>query len=116
MLDVRSDEPEYSFLWDKETKAVNQHGNLIDLVNEDSELHCQSLNINNDPGIGDNPNRYKQHGFFLNADNCIGCHACEAACSEKNDNPAHIAFRAPTPTTSASIFPWPATTAMTRCV
>jgi len=93
MLDVRSDEPEYSFLWDKETKAVNQHGNLIDLVNEDSELHCQSLNINNDPSIGDNPNRYKQHGFFLNADNCIGCHACEAACSEKNDNPAHIAFR-----------------------
>lgn len=93
MLDVRSDEPEYSFLWDKETKAVNQHGNLIDLIDEDSELHCQSLNINGDPGIGDNPNRYKQHGFFLNADNCIGCHACEAACSEKNDNPAHIAFR-----------------------
>ncbi|MFK5949279.1 MAG: dimethyl sulfoxide reductase anchor subunit, partial [Methylococcales bacterium] len=26
-------------------------------------------------------------------DNCIGCHACEAACSEKNDTPAHISFR-----------------------
>ena len=24
---------------------------------------------------------------------CIGCHACEAACSEKNENPGHIAFR-----------------------
>ncbi len=41
----------------------------------------------------DNPNRYKQHGFYFNADNCIACHACEAACSEKNDLPAHIAFR-----------------------
>ena len=35
----------------------------------------------------------QQHGFYFNADNCIACHACEAACSEKNDNPAHIAFR-----------------------
>ncbi|MCF6200345.1 MAG: dimethyl sulfoxide reductase anchor subunit, partial [Hyphomicrobiaceae bacterium] len=33
------------------------------------------------------------HGFFFTADNCIGCHACEAACSEKNDTPSHIAFR-----------------------
>lgn len=37
--------------------------------------------------------RLKQHGFHFNADNCIACHACEAACSEKNDNPPHIAFR-----------------------
>ncbi len=41
-----------------------------------------------------NPNRYKQHGFYFTADNCIACHACEAACSEKNDLPAHLAFRA----------------------
>ena len=32
-------------------------------------------------------------GFHLNADNCIGCHSCEAACSEKNNLPAHIAWR-----------------------
>ncbi|HVL01295.1 MAG TPA: DmsC/YnfH family molybdoenzyme membrane anchor subunit, partial [Dongiaceae bacterium] len=49
--------------------------------------------INENPAVGENPNRYKQHGFHFTADNCIGCHACEAACSEKNGNPAHISFR-----------------------
>ncbi len=93
MFKVRSDEPEYAFLWDKETKSESRYGTKIELTSEDSELRCKSLNINQDDGIGDNPNRYKQHGFYFNADNCIGCHACEAACSEKNDNPAHIAFR-----------------------
>lgn len=93
MIEIRSDEPEYAFLWDKETQAKNRYGKDIELTAAGSELRDQSLNINNDSGIGDNPNRYKQHGFFLNADNCIGCHACESACSEKNDNPAHIAFR-----------------------
>jgi len=93
MFEVRSDEPKYAFLWDKETKKKNQYGNPIDLTEEGDDLHGVSLNINGDCNIGDNPNRYKQHGFYLNADNCIGCHACEAACSEKNDNPAHIAFR-----------------------
>ncbi len=93
MFNVRSDEPKYAFLWDKETKETNRYGKPIDLAKEGDELHGVSLNINGDCSIGDNPNRYKQHGFYLNADNCIGCHACEAACSEKNDNPAHIAFR-----------------------
>ena len=93
MFKVRSDEPEYAFLWDKETKKETRYGAKIELTNLDSDLREESLKINNDDGIGENPNRYKQHGFFLNADNCIGCHACEAACSEKNDNPAHIAFR-----------------------
>lgn len=93
MFNVRSDEPKYAFLWDKETQQQNRYGQDIELTTEDSPLRNVSLNINEDDGIGENPNRYKQHGFHFNADNCIGCHACEAACSEKNDNPAHIAFR-----------------------
>jgi len=93
MIKVRSDEPKYAHLWDKETKAKNRYGKDIELTEEGDERRDKSLNINGDEGIGENPNRNKQHGFFLNADNCIGCHACEAACSEKNDNPAHIAFR-----------------------
>lgn len=93
MFEVRSDEPKYAFLWDKETKAKNQYGDSIELTSDTGDLHGVSLNINNDAAVGENPNRYKQHGFYLNADNCIGCHACEAACSEKNDNPAHISFR-----------------------
>jgi len=93
MIKVRSDEPKYAYLWDKETKDKNRYGKDIELTKEGDERREKSLNINGDDGIGENPNRNKQHGFFLNADNCIGCHACEAACSEKNDNPAHIAFR-----------------------
>ena len=93
MFEVRSDEPKYAFLWDKETRAQNVYGMPIDTVPEGDQLREQSLNINGDDDIGENPNRYKQHGFFFTADNCIACHACEAACSEKNDNPGHIAFR-----------------------
>lgn len=90
---LRDDEPAYAYLWDKDARATNRYGNLIELVAADSELRGASLQINGNPEVGSNPNRYKQHGFFFNADNCIGCHACESACSEKNDNPAHIAFR-----------------------
>ncbi|MGB5096473.1 MAG: DmsC/YnfH family molybdoenzyme membrane anchor subunit [Porticoccaceae bacterium] len=90
---LRDDEPAYAYLWDKDARATNRYGNLIELVAADSELRGESLQINGNPEVGSNPNRYQQHGFFFNADNCIGCHACESACSEKNDNPAHIAFR-----------------------
>jgi len=97
MFRVRDDEPTYAFLADflveNEMKDRNVHGKPIELVDERSSLFGKSLNINRDGAVGDNPNRYKQHGFHFTADNCIACHACEAACSEKNDNPAHIAFR-----------------------
>ncbi len=93
MFQVRNDEPQYAFLKDETVKDTNCYGKPIQTVAEDSELAGKSLNINLDSGVSDNPNRYKQHGFHFTADNCIGCHACEAACSEKNDNPAHIAFR-----------------------
>lgn len=93
MFEVRPDEPEYALLKDPVSEKFNQFGNSIETVPDGHELRDQSLNINGDGEVGENPNRYKQHGFFFNADNCIGCHACEAACSEKNDNPGHIAFR-----------------------
>lgn len=93
MFQVRNDEPHYAFLNDETIKETNCYGKPIQTVDSDSELHGKSLNINLDSSLGENPNRYKQHGFHFTADNCIGCHACEAACSEKNDNPAHIAFR-----------------------
>ncbi|HYP66877.1 MAG TPA: DmsC/YnfH family molybdoenzyme membrane anchor subunit [Thiobacillaceae bacterium] len=90
---VRPDEPAYALLRDPTSRSHNCYGTPIETVPEGHALRGQSLNINGDAAIGANPNRYKQHGFFFNADNCIACHACEAACSEKNDNPAHIAFR-----------------------
>lgn len=93
MFEVRKDEPSYAFITDVETPEKNQYGKDIKLVNDDSPLAGKSLNINNNNQVGSNPNRYLQHGFHFTADNCIGCHACESACSEKNQLPAHISFR-----------------------
>jgi Fe-S-cluster-containing dehydrogenase component len=93
MFKVRINEPKYAFLETSHDVPVNQHGKQIQLVDEQHPLAGASLNINGDASVGNNPNRYKQHGFHFSADNCIGCHACEAACSEKNDLPAHISFR-----------------------
>jgi NAD-dependent dihydropyrimidine dehydrogenase PreA subunit len=80
MYPTRPDEPAYAFLPDVEAPAANCHGKPIQLVEEGHPLAGKSLNINGDSHIGSNPNRYKQHGFYFNADNCIACHACEAAC------------------------------------
>ncbi|NOQ89388.1 MAG: aspartate carbamoyltransferase, partial [Gammaproteobacteria bacterium] len=93
MFKKRDNEPAYALLNDTGCQTHNVYGDTIETVDEKDRRRDQSLNINNDSAIGDNPNRYKQHGFYFNADNCIACHACEAACSEKNDNPAHISFR-----------------------
>ncbi len=93
MIEVRKNEPEYALLNDPVSKTQNCYNEPIETITKESPLYGQSLNINGDKAVGENPNRYKQHGFYFNADNCIACHACEAACSEKNDNPAHIAFR-----------------------
>jgi len=93
MIEVRSDEQKYAFLRKEGSQEKNRYGDNIELTEQGNALRDISLNINGDMDISDNPDRYKQHGFYLNADNCIGCHACEAACSEKNDNPAHISFR-----------------------
>ncbi len=93
MYQLRDDEPQYALLNDKTCNEKNRYGKFIQTIEPGSQLQGVSLKINGDSGIGENPNRYKQHGFHFTADNCIGCHACEAACSEKNDNPAHIAFR-----------------------
>lgn len=95
MWQVRDDEPGYAFLKDPEVPENNFYEAPIDLIARsggEAEVGREMF-INDEPGVGNNPNRNKQHAFHFTADNCIGCHACEAACSEKNDNPAHISFR-----------------------
>ncbi len=93
--EIRTEEQDYAFLNDKTMAATNRYGQKIDLI--DHTAHKlpagRSMFINENPAVGTNPNRNKQHGFFFTADNCIGCHACEAACAEKNETPAHLAFR-----------------------
>lgn len=93
MFPIRADEPQYTRIPDVPHPEVNRYGQPVETVPEGHPLRGKSLNINGDAGIGANPNRYKQHGFYFNADNCIACHACESACSEKNDMPPHLAFR-----------------------
>ncbi|HEY6131659.1 MAG TPA: DmsC/YnfH family molybdoenzyme membrane anchor subunit [Halioglobus sp.] len=88
---LRDNEPAYALLSDPQSQEKNRYGEriaLLDLVEE-----AVSLNINGVREVGFNPNRYKQHAFHFTADNCIGCHACESACSEKNDLPPHLSFR-----------------------
>ncbi len=93
--EIRTEEQPYAFLNDKKIAEKNRYGLKIDLIEltEQALPVGRSMFINDNPAVGSNPNRNKQHGFFFTADNCIGCHACEAACSEKNENPAHLAFR-----------------------
>ncbi len=96
--DKRENEPTYAKLANKDTNPVNVYDQPIDLIQlvqlegEQADTE-QSLYINGNPAVGNNPNRNKQHGFYFNADNCIGCHACESACAEKNETPSHLAFR-----------------------
>jgi len=91
MFPVREDEPGYAKLPAAGNNKDNRYGDPIQLLPDGD--NGVSLRINDDPEIGTNPNRTRQHGFHFTADNCIGCHACEAACSEKNDLPPHLAFR-----------------------
>ncbi len=91
--ELRTEEQPYAFLSDKKIDETNRYGQKIDLVDLTGLPAERPMYINENPEVGVNPNRNKQHGFFFTADNCIGCHACEAACSEKNENPAHLAFR-----------------------
>lgn len=88
---LRDNEPEYALLKDTETQEKNRYGERIALL--DLAEEATSLNINGVSEVGFNPNRHKQHAFHFTADNCIGCHACESACSEKNDLPPHLSFR-----------------------
>ena len=91
VIPLRLDEPDYAKLADATSQTLNRYGNPIQLLPDGD--NGVSLRINGDAGIGDNPNRTRQHAFHFTADNCIGCHACEAACSEKNDLPPHLSFR-----------------------
>lgn len=86
-------EQEYAFVPRVTHPETNQWGLSIETVPMGHDMRGKTLNINGDKSVPENPNRYKQHGFYFNSDNCIGCHACEAACAEKNETPAHLAFR-----------------------
>ena len=75
----RNDEPQYACLSSQSDKTTNVYGLSIETIVADSPLKDEHFEINHQRSETDNANRYKQHGFYFNADNCIACHACEAA-------------------------------------
>ena len=93
--EIRTEEQPFAFLPNVPLQDTNRYGQKIDLIaHTEGQLPVgRSMYINENPAVGHNPNRNKQHGFFFTSDNCIGCHACEAACAEKNETPAHLAYR-----------------------
>jgi len=93
MQQVRENEPRFALLNDPVTADCNRYGLAIDLIARTGLPEGRSMDVNGEAFVGSNPNRNKQHAFHFTADNCIGCHACEAACSEKNDLPPHLSFR-----------------------
>ncbi len=93
MFQIQPKEQRYAFVPRAEHPALNRYGQPVETVPQGHPLRGKTLNINGDTSVSENPDRYKQHGFYFTADNCIGCHACEAACAEKNATPAHLAFR-----------------------
>ncbi len=93
MIQTRPGEQAYAFVPQAEHPELNRYGRPVETVPEGDPLRGKTLAINGDASVSSNPDRYKQHGFYFTADNCIGCHACEAACAEKNNTPPHLAFR-----------------------
>lgn len=63
MYRFREDEQDYAIIPDVESPELNRYGKSVQLVEKGDNLAEKSLNINSDPSVGENPNRYKQHGF-----------------------------------------------------
>ena len=64
--EIRTEEQPYAFLSDQDLPERNRYGQHIDLI-----AHAQgklpvgrSMFINENPAVGSNPNRNKQHGLF----------------------------------------------------
>jgi DMSO reductase iron-sulfur subunit len=94
MADNDPKDPDYMVLQKQHRDiTTSQHGSAINLAETYPDLTKKPLTINGKSVQSDNPDRYKQHGFHFNADNCIACHACESACSEKNNLSPHLTFR-----------------------
>ena len=39
------------------------------------------------------PSAGEQYRFHFDMTRCIGCHCCEVACTEQNNNPPHLQWR-----------------------
>ena len=55
MFEPRPNEPDYAFVPQVDHPAINRYGAHIETVPEGHELRGQSLNINGDSSVPDNP-------------------------------------------------------------
>ena len=88
MFEPRPQEPAYAFVPDADSPQNNRYGKSIETVPEGDALRGQSLNINGDSSVSDNPNRYKQHGFyFITLVICVNFNIiAHTVCREKADH------------------------------
>ncbi|HKX94674.1 MAG TPA: hypothetical protein VJM48_08225, partial [Methylibium sp.] len=68
LWEVRTEERDYAYLPEVELPEVNRYGQKIDLVEHTGgqgpmQAPGRSMYINENPQVGPNPNRNKQHGF-----------------------------------------------------
>jgi len=81
---ARPNEPAYAWLQHRTASRSTSGANRYNWSRTATSSPAESEDQHSF-AISTNPDRYKQHGFHFTADNCIACHACEAACSEKTN-------------------------------
>ena len=74
---------------------------LESFINHKAETGMQCGNYNIDIP---KPKDGEQYRFHFDATACVGCHCCEVACNEQNNNPADIKWRR-VGETQSGIFP-----------
>ncbi len=81
--------------------SINEETPLESFLNHKAETGMQCGNYNIDIP---KPKEGEQYRFHFDATACVGCHCCEVACNEQNNNPANIKWRR-VGETQSGIFP-----------
>ena len=81
--------------------SINEETPLESFINHKAETNMQCGNYNIDIP---KPKEGEQYRFHFDATACVGCHCCEVACNEQNNNPSDIKWRR-VGETQSGIFP-----------
>lgn len=81
--------------------SSNETTPLEDFINHKADTNMQCGNYSIDI---EKPKEGEQYRFHFDATACVGCHCCEVACNEQNNNPADIKWRR-VGETQSGIFP-----------
>jgi Fe-S-cluster-containing dehydrogenase component/DMSO reductase anchor subunit len=81
--------------------STNEETPLESFINHKAQTNMQCGNYNIEI---EKPKEGEQYRFHFDATACIGCHCCEVACNEQNNNPADTKWRR-VGETQSGIFP-----------